>query len=57
MYFRKKKLSRSKKSGRKLEKNLGGIKDMKKTPDAIFVVDPKKEKNLCSGSSYTWNSA
>ena len=28
----------------KLEKNLGGIKDMKEIPDAIFVVDPKKEK-------------
>ena len=28
----------------KLEANLGGIKDMKKIPDAIFVVDPKKEK-------------
>ncbi len=28
----------------KLQKNLGGIKDMKKIPDAIFVVDPKKEK-------------
>ena len=28
----------------KLEKNLGGIKDMKKLPDAIFVVDPKKER-------------
>ncbi|MBQ0026096.1 MAG: 30S ribosomal protein S2, partial [Lachnospiraceae bacterium] len=28
----------------KLEKNIGGIKDMKKLPDAIFVVDPKKEK-------------
>ena len=30
----------------KLEKNLGGIKDMRRTPDAIFVVDPKKE-HLC----------
>ena len=30
----------------KLEKNLGGIKDMKKLPDAIFVVDPKKE-HIC----------
>ena len=30
----------------KLEKNLGGIKDMKKIPDAIFVVDPKKE-HIC----------
>ena len=28
----------------KLQKNIGGIKDMKKIPDAIFVVDPKKEK-------------
>ncbi|MBE5936397.1 MAG: 30S ribosomal protein S2 [Lachnospiraceae bacterium] len=28
----------------KLEKNLGGIKTMKEIPDAIFVVDPKKEK-------------
>ena len=28
----------------KLEKNLGGIKDMKGMPAAIFVVDPKKEK-------------
>ncbi len=30
----------------KLEKNLGGIKEMRRTPDAIFVVDPKKE-HLC----------
>ena len=30
----------------KLEKNLGGIKDMTRIPDAIFVVDPKKE-NIC----------
>ena len=28
----------------KLEKNLGGIKDMKDIPDAIFIVDPKKER-------------
>ena len=28
----------------KLEKNLGGIKEMRKVPDAIFVVDPKKER-------------
>lgn len=27
----------------KLEKNLGGIKDMKKLPGALFVVDPRKE--------------
>ena len=30
----------------KLEKNLGGIKDMKKIPDMIFVVDPRKE-SIC----------
>ncbi|MDD4201039.1 MAG: 30S ribosomal protein S2 [Eubacteriales bacterium] len=28
----------------KLVKNLGGIRDMKNMPGAIFVVDPKKEK-------------
>ena len=28
----------------KLEKYLGGIKDMKKAPAAIFVVDPRKER-------------
>ena len=33
-----------KKEQEKLTKNLGGIKDMKKLPDAIFVVDPKKER-------------
>jgi small subunit ribosomal protein S2 len=28
----------------KLEKYLGGIKEMKKLPGALFVVDPKKER-------------
>lgn len=28
----------------KLEKYLGGIKDMKKLPDALFIIDPKKEE-------------
>ena len=28
----------------KLEKYLGGIKEMKKLPDCMFVVDPRKEK-------------
>ncbi len=28
----------------KLEKNLGGIKNMKKLPGALFVVDPRKER-------------
>ena len=30
----------------KLERNLGGIKEMKRVPDCIFVVDPKKE-HIC----------
>ncbi len=29
----------------RLEKFLGGIKDMKKVPEAIFIVDPRKERN------------
>ena len=29
----------------KLEKYLGGIKDMKKLPGALFVIDPRKEHN------------
>ena len=28
-----------------LEKNLGGIKEMTNIPDAIFIVDPRKEAN------------
>ncbi|MBN1882077.1 MAG: 30S ribosomal protein S2 [Deltaproteobacteria bacterium] len=28
----------------KLNKNLGGIKEMTKLPDAVFVVDPRKER-------------
>ena len=33
-----------KKEMEKLEKNLGGIKDMEKVPGVLFVVDPKKER-------------
>ena len=29
----------------KLEKYLGGVKDMKRLPGALFVVDPRKEHN------------
>ena len=32
----------------KLEKYLGGIKDMPELPGAMFVVDPRKEKNAIS---------
>ena len=28
-----------------LEKNLGGIKNMKKLPSCVFIVDPRKEHN------------
>ncbi len=41
----KKKLSTSKRVD-KLEKNLGGIKEMDRIPDAIFVVDPKKRESV-----------
>ncbi len=40
----KKEVMALKKEWEKLEKNLGGIKEMKSIPDAIFVVDPKKER-------------
>ena len=40
----KKEVIELKKEWDKLEKNLGGIKNMTRIPDAIFVVDPKKEK-------------
>ena len=40
----KKEVSGLKKELDKLDKNLGGIRDMKRIPDAIFVVDPKKER-------------
>lgn len=40
----KKEVIELRKEWEKLEKNLGGIKDMKGVPDAIFVVDPKKER-------------
>lgn len=40
----KKEVAGLKKEQDKLEKNIGGIKTMKHIPDAIFVVDPKKER-------------
>ena len=40
----KKEVIALKKELEKLQKNLGGIKEMKKIPDAIFIVDPKKER-------------
>ncbi|WP_026520720.1 30S ribosomal protein S2 [Butyrivibrio sp. VCB2001] len=40
----KKEVAQLKKELSKLQANLGGIRDMKRIPDAIFVVDPKKER-------------
>src|SRR5699024_7180417 len=40
----KKEVIALKKEMEKLQRNLGGIKEMKRIPDAIFVVDPKKER-------------
>ncbi len=42
----KKEVVQLRKEWEKLEKNLGGIKNMTRIPDAIFVVDPKKE-HIC----------
>ena len=39
----KKEVIKLKAEREKLEKNLGGIKEMKKLPDALFVVDTRKE--------------
>ena len=41
----KKEVSQLKKEMDILERNLGGIKEMKKLPGALFIVDPKKEHN------------
>ena len=40
----KKEVIRLKKELEKLQKNLGGLRNMKRIPDAIFIVDPKKER-------------
>ncbi|MBE5860957.1 MAG: 30S ribosomal protein S2, partial [Butyrivibrio sp.] len=40
----KKEVAQLNKEYEKLNKVLGGIRDMKRIPDAIFVVDPKKER-------------
>ena len=48
----KKEVIALKKEWDKLERNLGGIKDMKRLPDAIFIVDPKKE-HICVQEAHT----
>ena len=48
----KKEVIELKKELTKLQKNLGGIKDMNRIPDAIFIVDPKKER-ICVQEAHT----
>ena len=48
----KKEVIALRKEWEKLEKNLGGIKEMKRIPDAIFIVDPKKER-ICVQEAHT----
>ena len=43
--YPKKEVAQIRKEAARLENFLGGIKEMKKLPDAIFVVDPKEEHN------------
>jgi small subunit ribosomal protein S2 len=40
----KKEVANLKSEKEKLEKNLGGIKEMVRIPDVMFVVDPRKER-------------
>jgi small subunit ribosomal protein S2 len=40
----KKEVVQLKKEQERLEKFLGGIKDMKQLPDALFIIDPRKER-------------
>ncbi|EGS40293.1 putative ribosomal protein S2 [Veillonella sp. oral taxon 780 str. F0422] len=42
----KKEVIRLRHEWEKLEKYLGGIKDMPEMPGALFVIDPKKKKSL-----------
>jgi len=42
--YTKKEILKMEKELSKLEKNLGGIKDMDELPGAVFVVDPKRER-------------
>ena len=43
--YPKKEVAQIRKEATKLENFLGGIKEMKKLPEAIFVVDPNEEHN------------
>jgi len=43
-FMPKKEIARAEKEKRKLQKNLEGIRHMSRLPDALFVVDTRKEK-------------
>src|ERR671914_478321 len=43
-FMPKKEIARAEKEKRKLQKNLEGIRNMSRLPDALFVVDTRKEK-------------
>jgi len=47
----KKEILRLQKKRAKLEKTLGGIKDMQKLPGALFIIDPKRERIAVSEAS------
>ena len=40
----KKEVLKLRNEAKKLDRNLGGIRDLTKLPDAIYIVDPKKER-------------
>lgn len=40
----KKEVIKLKREAKKLERNLGGIRNVKKLPGVVFIVDPKKER-------------
>ena len=48
----KKEVAQLRKEYEKLERNLGGIREMRRIPDAIFVIDPKKE-HICVAEAHT----
>ena len=43
--YSKKQQSRLGRELRKIRRNLGGIKEMNRMPEVLFIVDPKKERN------------
>lgn len=50
--FKKKEISKLKREFDKLEKNLGGIRDMDGMPDVMFVIDIKREFNAIAEAKH-----